>query len=121
MHSMDLFVREVMPAFAIRCSLSVFFGPGQYTVRPERRRPTMAKALKKVRVSMMNAIHDLPLLVARDEGFFRTRTRSRHHQDAGLGQRDSDHPGPPAEHIRAHHGGALRPRPVRQFRMCEWA
>ena len=35
----------------------------------------MAKPLKKVRVSMMNAIHDLPLLVARDEGFFR---------DAGL-------------------------------------
>ena len=25
---------------------------------------------KKVKVSMMNAIHDLPLLVARDEGFF---------------------------------------------------
>ena len=31
----------------------------------------MAKALKKVKVSMMNAIHDLPLLVARDEGYFR--------------------------------------------------
>ena len=27
--------------------------------------------LKKVKASMMNAIHDLPLLVARDEGFFR--------------------------------------------------
>ena len=27
--------------------------------------------LKKVRASMMNAVHDLPLLVARDEGFFR--------------------------------------------------
>ena len=26
--------------------------------------------LKKVKASMMNAIHDLPLLVARDEGFF---------------------------------------------------
>src|SRR5206468_10147321 len=25
---------------------------------------------KKVKASMMNAIHDLPLLVARDEGFF---------------------------------------------------
>jgi ABC-type nitrate/sulfonate/bicarbonate transport system substrate-binding protein len=30
-----------------------------------------ATALKPVKVSMMNAIHDLPLLVARDEGFFR--------------------------------------------------
>ena len=27
-------------------------------------------ARKKVKASMMNAIHDLPLLVARDEGFF---------------------------------------------------
>ena len=27
--------------------------------------------MKKVKASMMNAIHDLPLLVARDEGFFR--------------------------------------------------
>ena len=27
--------------------------------------------LKKVKASMMNAVHDLPLLVARDEGFFR--------------------------------------------------
>src|SRR4029077_20705063 len=32
---------------------------------------TATETLKKVRVSMMNAIHDLPLLVARDEGFFR--------------------------------------------------
>src|SRR3982751_57580 len=32
--------------------------------------------MKKVKASMMNAIHDLPLLVARDEGFFR---------DQGLG------------------------------------
>ena len=30
----------------------------------------MTEGLKKVTVSMMNAIHDLPLLVARDEGFF---------------------------------------------------
>ena len=29
------------------------------------------ETLKKVRASMMNAIHDLPLLVARDEGYFR--------------------------------------------------
>ena len=31
----------------------------------------MSEAPKKVKVSMMNAIHDLPLLVARDEGMFR--------------------------------------------------
>ena len=28
------------------------------------------QTLRKVKASMMNAIHDLPLLVARDEGFF---------------------------------------------------
>jgi len=34
--------------------------------------------MKKVKASMMNAIHDLPLLVARDEGYFATRaSRSR--------------------------------------------
>jgi len=57
----------------------------------------------------------------RDEGFSKDegldvdiiKTRAR-------GNATSD-TGPPAEHIRAHHGGALRPRPVRQFRMCEWA
>jgi ABC-type nitrate/sulfonate/bicarbonate transport system substrate-binding protein len=27
--------------------------------------------MRKVKASMMNAIHDLPLLVARDEGYFR--------------------------------------------------
>ena len=32
---------------------------------------TAATTLKQVRVSMMNAVHDLPLLVARDEGLFR--------------------------------------------------
>ena len=31
---------------------------------------TTQATLKKVRASMMNAIHDLPLLVARDERFF---------------------------------------------------
>jgi ABC-type nitrate/sulfonate/bicarbonate transport system substrate-binding protein len=31
----------------------------------------MTASLKKVKASMMNAIHDLPLLVARDEGLFR--------------------------------------------------
>ena len=30
-----------------------------------------AGTLQKVRSSMMNAVHDLPLIVARDEGFFR--------------------------------------------------
>src|SRR5580693_7548104 len=37
----------------------------------ELRMSTATDTLKTVKVSTMNAIHDLPLLVARDEGFFR--------------------------------------------------
>src|SRR5438309_2331101 len=33
--------------------------------------PNSEVGMKNVKASMMNAIHDLPLLVARDEGFFR--------------------------------------------------
>ncbi len=52
----------------------------------------MAKALKKVRVSMMNAIHDLPLLVARDEGFFSDEGLDVDIlKTPGSGQRNSDH------------------------------
>src|ERR1700730_3870429 len=39
--------------------------------KEEQPMSTATETLKKVRVSMMNAIHDLPLLVARDEGFFK--------------------------------------------------
>jgi NitT/TauT family transport system substrate-binding protein len=76
---------------------------------------------KKVKASMMNAIHDLPLLVARDEGFFRDQGLDVEIvRTPGSGQRDSDHQ-------------ALRPNVFEramealydqgacdQFRMCEW-
>src|ERR1700675_3771156 len=39
--------------------------------KEEQPMSTASETIKKVRVSMMNAIHDLPLLVARDEGFFK--------------------------------------------------
>ena len=48
--------------------------------------------LKKVKASMMNAVHDLPLLVARDEGFFRDQGLDVDIiRTPGSGQRDSDH------------------------------
>ena len=48
--------------------------------------------MKKVKASMMNAIHDLPLLVARDEGFFRDQGLDVEIvKTPGSGQRDSDH------------------------------
>ena len=78
-------------------------------------------ALQKVKASMMNAIHDLPLLVARDEGFFRDEGLDVEIiRTPGSGQRDSDHQ-------------ALRPNVFDRtmeaiydqgqcdnFRMCEW-
>src|SRR5262245_31062291 len=81
----------------------------------------MTAALNRVRASMMNAIHDLPLLVARDEGFFRDEGLDVEIiRTPGSGQRDSDH-------------RALRPNvfdrtmealydqgACDQFRMCEW-
>jgi NitT/TauT family transport system substrate-binding protein len=77
--------------------------------------------MKKVKASMMNAIHDLPLLVARDEGFFRDEgLEVEIVKTPGSAQRDSDHQ-------------ALRPNifdrtmealydqgACDQFRMCEW-
>lgn len=82
---------------------------------------TATESLKKVRVSMMNAIHDLPLLVARDEELFR---------DAGLDVEILKTPG--TAQRRADHQ-ALRDNVFQrtmeslydkgacdQFRMCEW-
>src|SRR3977135_2131316 len=90
------------------------------------RSPDMSAAqktvqLQKVTASMMNAIHDLPLLVARDEGFFR---------DEGLDVEVLKTPGP-GQHASDHQ--ALRDNIFKrgleasyetgacdQFRMCEW-
>ena len=51
-----------------------------------------AGELQKVRSSMMNAVHDLPLLVARDEGFFRDEGLDVEIlKTPGSGQHASDH------------------------------
>jgi NitT/TauT family transport system substrate-binding protein len=82
---------------------------------------TATATLKNVKVSMMNAIHDLPLLVARDEGYFR---------DEGLdvvivttpgtAQRGADHQALKSD-IFARTMEALYDRgECDQFRMCEW-
>src|SRR2546423_12541019 len=81
----------------------------------------MAKALKKVRVPMMTAIHDLPLLVARDEGFFRDEGLDVDIlKTPGSGQRDSDHQAL-RENIFERTMEALYDQgQCDQFRMCEW-
>jgi NitT/TauT family transport system substrate-binding protein len=81
----------------------------------------MAKTLKKVKVSMMNAIHDLPLLVARDEGFFRDEGLDVEIlKTPGSGQRNSDHQAL-RENIFERTMEALYDQgQCDQFRMCEW-
>ena len=77
--------------------------------------------LKKVTASMMNAIHDLPLLVARDEKFF---------EDEGLdvtilktpgsGQFGSDHQALRANIFDRTMEALYDQGQCDQFRMCEW-
>ena len=77
--------------------------------------------LKKVKASMMNAIHDLPLLVARDEGFFR---------DEGLdvdilvtpgsGQHNSDDRALKDDIFKRGLEATYDQGQCDQFRMCEW-
>src|SRR3979409_320129 len=81
----------------------------------------MAKALKKVRVSMMNAIHDLPLLVARDEGFFRDEGLDVDIiKTPGSGQRDSDHQALRQNIFERTMEALYDQGQCDQFRMCEW-
>jgi len=77
--------------------------------------------LKKVKSSMMNAVHDLPLLVARDEGFFR---------DEGLdvdvlvtpgsGQHNSDDRALKDDIFKRGLEATYDQGQCDQFRMCEW-
>jgi NitT/TauT family transport system substrate-binding protein len=80
-----------------------------------------AEKLKKVKVSTMNVIHDLPLLVAADEGFFR---------DAGLdveilktpgtAQRQADHQALRDNIFERTMESLYEKGECDQFRMCEW-
>src|SRR5690349_1287585 len=81
----------------------------------------MAKALKKVKVSMMNAIHDLPLLVARDEGFFRDEGLDVNIlKTPGTGQHGSDHQALRDNIFSRTMESLYDGGKCDQFRMCEW-
>jgi NitT/TauT family transport system substrate-binding protein len=81
----------------------------------------MAEGLKKVTVSMMNAIHDLPLLVARDEGFFNDEGLDVVIlKTPGTAQSGSDHQAL-QENIFSRTMESLYDKgECDQFRMCEW-
>src|ERR1700704_878478 len=70
---------------------------------------------------MMNAIHDLPLLVAGDEGFFRDEGLDVEIvRTPGSGQRDSDHQALRANVFDRAMEALYDQGACDQFRMCEW-
>jgi NitT/TauT family transport system substrate-binding protein len=77
--------------------------------------------LKKVKASMMNAIHDLPLLVAHDEGFFRDQGLDVEIvKTPGTGQRGADHQALRDNIFRRTMESLYEQGECDQFRMCEW-
>ena len=82
---------------------------------------TAAPALKKVTASMMNAIHDLPLLVARDEGFFADEGLDVEIlKTPGTAQRNSDHQALKDNVFLRTMEALFDQGQCDQFRMCEW-
>ena len=82
---------------------------------------TATAELKKVKVSMMNAIHDLPVLVARDEGFFEDEGLDVEViKTPGTGQRFSDHQALRANVFERTMEALYEHGECDQFRMCEW-
>jgi len=77
--------------------------------------------LQHVTASMMNAIHDLPLLVARDEGFFRDEGLDVEIlKTPGTGQHGSDHQALRDNIFSRTMESFYEQGQCDQFRMCEW-
>ena len=77
--------------------------------------------LKRVRVSMMNAVHDLALLVARDEGLFREQgLEVEVVQTPGTAQVDADRRAMRDVIFDRTMEGLYNTGDVDQYRMCEW-
>ena len=77
--------------------------------------------LKKVKASMMNAIHDLPLLVARDEGYFRGEGLDVEIlKTPGSGQHNSDDRALKDDVFKRTMEALYDQGQCDQFRMCEW-
>src|SRR5467141_4437973 len=80
-----------------------------------------AGELQKVRSSMMNAVHDLPLLVARDDGFFRDEGLDVEIlKTPGSGQHASDHRALRDDIFKRTLEASYEDGQCDQFRMCEW-
>jgi NitT/TauT family transport system substrate-binding protein len=80
-----------------------------------------AGKLQKVKSSMMNAVHDLPLIVARDEGFFRDEGLDVEVlKTPGSGQHASDHRALRPDIYKRGLEASYEEGECDQFRMCEW-
>ncbi len=81
----------------------------------------MVEGLKRVTVSMMNAIHDLPLLVARDEGYFNDEGLDVVIlKTPGTAQSGSDHQALREDIFSRTMESLYDKGECDQFRMCEW-
>jgi NitT/TauT family transport system substrate-binding protein len=81
----------------------------------------VAGDLRTVTASMMNAIHDLPLLVARDEGFFRDEGLDvKIIKTPGTAQRNADHQALRDNIFNRTMESIYTQGQCDQFRMCEW-
>jgi NitT/TauT family transport system substrate-binding protein len=81
----------------------------------------MVTQLKRVRVSMMNAIHDLPVLVARDEGFFNDEGLDVEVLSTpGTAQLSADHQALREDIFSRTMESLYDQGECDQFRMCEW-
>jgi NitT/TauT family transport system substrate-binding protein len=77
--------------------------------------------MRTVKASMMNAIHDLPLLVARDAGFFADEGLDVEIlRTPGSGQHDSDHQALRANVFDRTMEALYDRGACDNFRMCEW-
>jgi len=82
---------------------------------------TSSGVLKHVKVSTMNAIHDLPVLVARDEGLFRDEGLDVEIlKTPGTSQRNSDHQALKDNVFLRTMESLYDKGQCDQFRMCEW-
>jgi NitT/TauT family transport system substrate-binding protein len=80
-----------------------------------------ATGRKKVKASVMNAIHDLPLLVARDEGFFSDNGLDVEIvKTPGTAQRTADHQALRDNIFERTMEQLYEQGACDQFRMCEW-
>jgi NitT/TauT family transport system substrate-binding protein len=82
---------------------------------------TVTENLRTIKVSMMNAVHDLPLLVARDEGYFRDEGLNVEIvKTPGTAQRKADHQALRDNIFARTMESLFEKGECDQFRMCEW-